>query len=506
MRVKSRKVVLVMVDSQRYDMLNCYRNTGLATPNLDRLAQEGTRFEYAYTAQPVCGPARSCIFTGQYPHSVNGWTNGMALAENVHTVGERLADLGIHTAYIGKWHLDGSDYFGLGRAAKGWDPDCWYDMRNFMEELTEQERRDSRQSAKMFEKDFKAEDTFAHRVSSRAVKFLKEHGEEDFFLTVSYDEPHDPAICPREFWQKYTDYSFPVSGNIWDDLSGKPDYQQIWNAGIRKYIPDVPKEQFRIPIPGMAGCNEFVDYEIGRVLEAVDKYAEDAVVIYTSDHGELLLSHGMVGKGPVIYDECTRIPFIIKGPGVRAGAVDSNPVSHINITPTVFELMGIPVPKIIEGKSLVPELEDPGKRVNEYVFIEFGRYENDQDGYGGLQLMRGVFDGRYKLAVNLLSTDELYDLKEDPQEMHNLIECGEYASVRDRLHDAVLENMNLTRDPFRGYYWECRPWRKDAVRPSWAYTGLKRQREEDPGYEERQLDYATGMPIETASAADGFNM
>lgn len=506
MSLKNKKIVLIMTDSQRYDMLNCYRNTGLATPNLDRLAARGTRFEYAYTTQPVCGPARSCIFTGQYPHSVNGWTNGVALADNVHTVGERLSDNGIHTAYVGKWHLDGSDYFGLGKAAKGWDPDYWYDMRNFMDELTEQERRDSRNTQKMFEKDFKPEDTFAHRVSDRAVDFLKNHGEEDFFLTVSYDEPHDPAICPKEYWQKYMNYSFPMSDNIWDDLSKKPDYQRLWSAGIKKFIPDVPKDQFRLPVPGMAGCNEFVDYEIGRVLDALDEYAEDAVVIYTSDHGEMLLSHGMVAKGPVMYDECARIPFLIKGPGISEGTVDLNPVSHVNITPTILDMMGVNIPQVIEGKSLVEELENSEMRVNDYIFMEFGRYENDQDGYGGLQLMRGVFDGRYKLAVNLLSTDELYDIENDPQEMNNLINHEEYSEIRARLHDAILENMNQTRDPFRGYYWECRPWRKDARKPSWAYTGMKRQREEDPRYENKQLDYATGMPIENISSVDGFNL
>ncbi len=485
-----------MTDSQRYDMVNCYKETGLQTPNLDRIATEGRRFEYAYTTQPVCGPARSCIFTGQYPHSVNGWTNGVALAGDVHTVGQRLQDIGIHTAYIGKWHLDGSDYFGLGKAAEGWDPEYWYDMRNYMDELSETERRDSRRAKSIFEKDYKKEDTFAHRVSDRAERFLKEHGQEDFFLTVSYDEPHDPRICPKEFWQKYVAYEFPKNDNIYDTMEGKPEYQKLWGSIVKHYLGNTPREELKLMSPGMFGCNEFVDYEIGRVLDAIDKYAKDATIIYTSDHGEMLLSHGMFAKGPAVYDECARIPFLMRGPGIQAGTVDINPVSHVNITPTILDMMDCHIPPVIAGKSLVPELKNPENRVNDFVFIEFGRYENDQDGFGGLQLMRSVYDGRYKLSINLHDLDELYDTKEDPNEMLNLIQEENYDEIKIRLHDVILDNMNETRDPFRGYCWEDRPWRKEKREPSWAYTGFKRHKEEDPRYEDRQLDYDTGMPIE----------
>ena len=135
-------------------------------------------------------------------------------------------------------------------------------------------------------------------------------------------------------------------------------------------------------------------------------------------------------------------------------------------------------------------------RVNDKIFTEFGRYENDQDGFGGLQLMRSTFDGRYKLSINLLSTDELYDIQEDPGEMINLINDEKYAKIRNELHDAILDNMNKTVDPFRGYCWENRSWRKDARKPSWAYTGLKRSKEEDSMYAPKELDYSTGMPVD----------
>ena len=144
-----RKAILIMTDSQLWDMVNCYKNTGLSTPNLDRLASEGVRFERAYTTQPVCQPARAAIFTGQYPHSVGSWTNSYGISDTAHSIGERLQLDGVHTAYIGKWHLDGGDYLGLGRCPTGWDPDYWYDMKNYLEELPEETRPMTRNTALM---------------------------------------------------------------------------------------------------------------------------------------------------------------------------------------------------------------------------------------------------------------------------------------------------------------------------------------------------------------------
>jgi uncharacterized sulfatase len=131
------------------------------------------------------------------------------------------------------------------------------------------------------------------------------------------------------------------------------------------------------------------------------------------------------------------------------------------------------------------------------VFIEFGRYEVDHDPFCGFQPIRAAFDGRYKLAINLLTSDELYDLENDPQEMENLIDAPEHLAARDRLHDSLLRWMNDTRDPFRGYYWERRPWRSDAPPASYLHSGMTRQREHEE-YEPRQLDYATGMEMTKA--------
>ncbi|MEG0713074.1 MAG: sulfatase-like hydrolase/transferase, partial [Niameybacter sp.] len=494
-----RKVVFIMTDSQRKDMVGCYGHPHMLTPHIDALAAEGIRFDRAYSAQPVCQPARSALFTGLYPHSTGGWTNSMGIGQDVQTIGQRLSDHGIHTAYIGKWHLDGGDYFGLGRCPEGWDPKYWYDMRNYLEELTPEERTSSRNPRTIHTVGVEEGFTFGHRCSNKAINFLENHYEDDFFLVVSYDEPHDPYLAPESYSERYKEYHIPVTPAHLDDLENKPQHQKVW-AGLKKgetkrseaSIAQATHNGQGIKSKDFFGCNTFVDEEIGRVLAAVEQYAPDALIIYTSDHGVFFNEHGLSAKGPAMYDEITNIPLIMKcNKWDPKGIVDPHPVSHIDLAPTIFDVMGVPIPKMFAGQTLKTQLLTQ-ERTRDYVCMEFGRYEVDHDGFGGMQLVRAIFDGRYKLVLNLLTSDELYDLEKDPYEVHNLIESETTRIIRDGLHDALLEEMNQSRDPFRGYYWEDRPWRLNATEPSWRYTGLTRQKENEE-YEPRQLDYVTGL-------------
>lgn len=489
--MQKRQIVFIMTDSQRQDMVSCYSNHEMSTPNIDALAAQGVRYNKAYTTQPVCGPARSALFTGMYPHSNGSWANSYPIGDNVKTIGQRLTDAGIHTAYVGKWHVDGGDYFGLGRCPDGWDGEYWYDMRNYLEDMSDEDRRWSRNPSLDKTREVTADFTFGHKCSDRAIKFLEQSCDEDFFMVVSYDEPHMPALSPKPYSTMFADYLFPKSANVYDNLANKPEHQRVW-AGKELYR-DNDALQIRAPI--FLGCNSFIDDEIGRVLKKVAQVAPDALVVYTSDHGDFLSSHGLCAKGPAPYDEINKIPLIIKGGDV--GKIYDHPVSHINLMPTVLEYMGLPVPRIMEGKSILKTITDQATKVNDCIFLEFGRYEVDHDGFGGFQPLRCVFDGRYKLCINLLTTDEFYDLDVDPYELNNLIDEPNLTKIRNSLHDKILDFMNNTRDPFRGYYWERRPWRTDAREATWGYTGYTRQRENEE-YEPRQLDYATGLPMEEA--------
>lgn len=491
-----RQVVFIMTDTTRWDMVGCYGYPDMKTPNIDRLASEGIRFDKVYSTQPVCEPARSAIFTGLYPHSNGGITNTVPLASGVKTIGEYLKPEGISSAYIGKWHLDGGDYFGNGICPEGYDPDYWYDMRCYLDELDAQDRYKSRQEDASLEGDgIEEEFTFAHRVSNRAIDYIGKHCSEDLFLCVSYDEPHQPYLCPRRFADLYADYEFPKRPNYWDTLEGKPLLQRLW-AGSH-LMED--KDNLHIKPQLFLGCNSFADYEIGRVLDAVREKLPDAMVVFTSDHGEALGAHSLSLKGPSIYEEISHVPLIVKGGAYApspAGTCYEHVATHIDLVPTFLDYFQIPKPPVLSGVSMREIIEDPsGKPLHQTVFSEFHRYEIDHDGFGGLQFMRAAITDDYKMAIHLLDeTDELYDVGQDPYEMKNLIGEESYRQVRDSLHREILDWMNDTRDPYRGYQWKCRPWNKAEAIPDWECDGYTRQRPSAPD-EPKQLDYDTGREI-----------
>jgi uncharacterized sulfatase len=485
-----RQVIFILGESVRADMLNCYRNTGLRTPNLDKLAAGGMRFTHAYNCQPVCAPARSTIWTGLYPHTNGIWGNSMPLADTCHTLGQFLHDRWIDSALIGKWHLDGVDYFGTGRAPGGWDPEVWYDMRDYLSELTPEDRVRSRNPKTGEDPTWTADMCFAKRCTDRALRFLTDHEHQDFMLALCYDEPHGPSLCPKEYSDSYKNYTFPRSENVDDPLTDKPDEQRIW-AGPRlhRHQPDVQDKQF-------FGSHTFVDAQIGRMLEQIEKSCPNALVIFTSDHGVFLESHRLTDKGPAMYDEITRIPFLVRWPGhTPAGSVNHNLVSHVDLVGTIMDYFGQEVPATLEGGTVLPAFKDTNAPTRDHVFIEWGRYEVDHDGFGGYQPIRCVCDGRHKLSINLNSGDELYDLQEDPGELRNLINSEEHAKLRNSLHDVLINQMNVSRDPFRGYYWGHRPWRPE-FKETWEFAGMTRQRKCD-GYLPLELDYDTGLPMKS---------
>lgn len=488
--VRARQIILIMTDTQRWDMLSCV-TPEIKTPNIDRLASEGVRFDRAYTVSPVSGPARSAIFTGMYPHTNGSWGNDMPLADNVRTIGERLSDNGFHCAYIGKWHLDGTDYFGDGICPEGWDPAYWYDMRMYLEELTTEERQLSR-LPETNKNNIPAEFTFGHRITERAIRFLETSKKSDaFFMTVSYDEPHHPFLCPEPYASMYEGYEWAKTPSHYDDLKNKPFYQQLWAEG-RQYEN---KDSLKITHPYFFGSLSFIDSEIGRLLDKIDQLYPDALVIFTSDHGDFLEAHSLKAKGPCVYDDVARVPFIVRWrDNVPESKVSQTPISLISMTPSILEAAGVDIPDVIEGKSILPDITEPQNTEVEPVFMEFGRFEVDHDGFGAFQPLRAVFDGRYKLSINLMSSDELYDIKNDPYEINNLIETDSLNDIRNFLHDLILTHMNETRDPFRGIYWHSRSWRKD-FKATWEYTEFTRVRKDD-NYYPRVLDYNTGLEVD----------
>ena len=235
-----RQAIFILTDTQGTDVIGCYGRPEMKTPHIDRMASEGIRFDKAYSTQPVCGPARSAIFTGVYPHSNGVLGNDMAPALDMKTLGQRLLDLGVRTGFVGKWHLDGTDYFGNGICPDGWDPEYWFDGRCYLESLNDKRERDfSRRvptAQDMRDEGFDEAFTMAHRSVDKAIDFIERYKDEDFFLVVSIDEPHHPFICPAEYLEAFEGFEYKLGANAKDDLADKPQSQRDWAEHVAEFM------------------------------------------------------------------------------------------------------------------------------------------------------------------------------------------------------------------------------------------------------------------------------
>jgi len=406
-------------------------------------------------------------------------------------MGQRLQAAGLHTAYVGKWHLEGHDYYGTGVCPEGWDPDYWFDILNHIREFPSDQQPKMRRPNFNRDPDFTENHCFAKRCADRAVDFLREHGSEDFCLVVSIDEPHDPALVPPEWDEKFAGVCWPKSPNIWDTLEEKPRLQRLMSETLREEDRDALRLDWTRHLAAIA----YMDDQVGRVLKELESVAPDALVIFTSDHGAGMQSHCIGPKGPVMYDEVTRVPLLWKWPDeLPEGRVIEHPVSHIDILPTLLNAVGAEQPEPLAGQSLLPVLRDADREPDSPVFIEFNRFAIDNDGKGGFQPVRCVVHDNLKLVINLLDEDELYDLSHDPYEMHNAINDPALSKRRDRLHTLLLEWMNETLDLLRGYQWRERPWAPPAD-TTWNGTGGGGRRKGLEAGDPPLLGYLSAKPL-----------
>lgn len=488
--------VLIMTDTQGVNACGAYGNSELLrTPCIEQLAKSGTTFRNAYTTAPVCTPARSALFTGVYASKSGGWSNSLPLYDGMKTIGQRLSDAGYDTAYIGKWHLDGHDYFGNGVCPDGWDPEYWYDGLNYIQDIGEDGtklwREELRSVEALASNDISRDFTWAGRITERAERFLAGRSDRPFFLVVSYDEPHAPFTCPAKFAQPFEDYWHNLGPAGEDALSDKPEHQKEWSTTNVNRL-EIKNGCVRHPL--YFGCNSFVDSEIGRVIEATEQLSRnDITLFYTSDHGDMLGAHQLTGKGPVMYEEITHVPLIVRTTGENTSKNTSSDalVSHIDIVPTLLDMAGLPCPASLDGQSFRKILDAKQDLADKSVIIEFDRFEISNDSLGGFFPIRALRKGKWKLVINLLETDELYNLEVDSAELQNLIHDSDSEVARDNLHDELLQWMYEHRDPFRSPAWERRTWRK---RRSYGWWGEFRHVPDD-GYGPPTRDYFSGRSV-----------
>ena len=466
--------VFIMTDTQNRSMVGAYGYPRADTPNLDHLAETGVRFDRAYTSCPLCTPARGAIFSGIYPQHNGAWANSMAPSAAVPMMGTIFSHYGYQVGYTGKWHLNGSAYFGDGQAAGGFPQTWWYDGKNYADDLGEesfQKYISCSSTENLREGGFNGGNIWGHRVADRAIDFLEKAGAAPFLLAVSFDEPHRPSVAPPEYWEKVSVDDIPRPPNFNAPLENKPRLQQIH----RQQRGELSWEETADDLIPIFGCNSYIDREIGRVIDAVEQlHRDNTVIIYTSDHGDMMGAHGLSTKGPIMYEEICRIPFVIRMPGVSGGQTFDAAVSHLDIIPTMLDMIGREQPGTLHGISQLPVVKNTEQAVRDYAHIVFHRFALNHDNWGGFYPIRCITDGRHKLVVNLFDTDELYDLGRDPLETENSIEDPEFRDIRGLLHEKLLEEMDRSRDPFRSFNWAERPWR--SARKLYYFGGARRNR------------------------------
>lgn len=483
-------ILLILTDQQRTDTLGFRGQTPCRTPNMDRIANEGISFDRAICASPLCLPSRAAIFTGQYPHQINMMQNSDTLRVEP-TLTDRLRARGYYTAYAGKWHLEphgGSKAFrgrqrelgverfaGEPEAPKGSRViDGWFDDAEGQSSIDYSDwcednglpdgwpvadpdvrthRTPSMTTPRTKAQDLPSDKTYDAWVTDIALRYLHERPRDrPFFLVSSWFGPHPPFLIPEPYYGMYDPADVPEPANF---LPG-PDkprsnttsfYHQLWLDHGDDW------EAWKKTVAVYWGYVTMLDGLVGRLLEALEENGilDDTLVIFASDHGEMLGSHGLWHK-MVPYEECLRVPLLMRcpgriRPGVRSGAV----TSLIDLPATLLSLIGEPVPEAYVGRDLSPAFADGTEFQEGDGKYRFSEHQPLGDWHNAVDFRMAV-DDRYKYVWSNGDRDELYDLETDPRELVNRIDDGAAADILSRRRDRLRRWMVETDDPLLSAY------------------------------------------------------
>lgn len=444
-------ILMIVADQMRYDCIGAARRYPVSTPNIDALARGGLRFAEAYTAIPTCCPARQALLSGVRPESFGAhWNYDITLPvtglpAHTYTWTGALQKNGYATAYVGKWHVSdelgprnfGFDSFTSRREYLAYRRETVGDLNltnGWLGQVDDIPTRHSRTH-------------WLARTATDAMRRLVDSGG-PWHLRVDFPEPHLPCLPTREFADRYD----PADVEPWDSMGetfhGKPyiQHQQLYNWGIEDF-------SWRDWAPVVARYYAIIsqlDDAVGAILRELDRLgaADDTVVVFTADHGDMCGSHRMLDKHFIMYDDVVRVPLIVRWPRECAsGSPCCAPVtSSLDIAPTVLELAGLDVPQHLQGRSLVPLLR--GETPAYWPSAVVATYNGSQF---GLYAQRMIRTQRWKYVWNLTDRDELYDMEEDPAELSNCIDDYRGSSTIVGLREALHDELSRCNDGlFRG--------------------------------------------------------
>ena len=429
-------LLFVFADQLRACSLGYNGQEAVRTPNIDAFAAGGTICANAVSMLPVCGPYRGSLLTGRTPTSTGQVINDIMLKTTEVSIAHAFKAGGFDTAYIGKWHLDGPDRSAPvppGPRRQGFE---YWMGANFEHNYNRSYFTDNDGNLKIWQ------GWDAEAQTSHAIDYLKSRTSDNpFCLFLSWGPPHHPyRLAPQPYLDMYDA----------DAIEGRPN------------CPDVPKQD----LWGYYAQTTFLDDQFQRMLDTLAEMgiAEDTIVVFTSDHGDMHGSQG-VYKKQWPWNESIKVPFVIRYPGVvPEGATVEAPLNVIDVMPTLLGLAGLPVPDTVEGIDLSPYLTGAKENPPESVLImnpcpfSIGdpRGEDQYPDYKGMRLeYRGVITARYTYVRTIDQPWLLYDNLDDPYQMTNLIDDPKHSDTRDHLDGLMRAHMNRIGDemsPRDAYY------------------------------------------------------
>lgn len=478
-------VLVVMSDQQSWQTLGCTGNPAARTPRLDELAEQATSYDACYTPFPLCCPSRASLWTGLMPRHHHVLGNWRAIAPALRDAGLATAfrDAGYHTIYNGKWHVPGTTPARMGFADTRAIPAVieGRDRGRVIEEYDDHLRAHGYQRAPGDLQNLTAADIATvrdprspHRGRSAIpLEHFLEPWQTDRFLdqlanrptdrpwlaVCSYNAPHPPLVTPAPYDELIDRARIELPASLSTGSSTKP--AQVADSPFASDFADLDEAGWRDAIAHYLGLCSLVDTQVGRILDHLRSVGEldRTIVVYTSDHGDMMGAHGLVAKGHVLhYEEAQRVPLLLRHPDAGPARSDGL-VSMIDVGPTLTELAGVAWPAEIDGRSFASTVGDSsGPPFREHVVAETFTVDGHQHGHGEYvpatdwdasrdEMNLSIRTPNLRYIYRSADRDELYDLSRDPGESRDLAGEPDRAADRTRLRATLAAEI---RDVFPG--------------------------------------------------------
>ncbi len=469
-------IIFIITDQQRFDTINALGFPYMETPHMDRLVNEGTTFTNCFITAASCAPARASLFTGYYPHTTGILKNADLWRRSWI---EKLAQAGYRCVNVGKMHSYPYDTpLGFHERYVVENKDRYLEERFYFDEWDKavrirghvkqqrelyRQRADYRQALGAFDWELPEDLHSDMFVGDMACWWLESKPQtEPLFLEIGFPGPHPPYDPIPRYTESYLKKDLPLLDVTQEELDNQPEpfkelrqhNQDIDHDSVVLELNPTPEQRHRQRAYYLANVT-MIDEKIGKILETLDRkgYLENSIVIFTSDHGDCMTDHGHSQKW-TMYDIITRMPLIVWSPGrIPAGKRIEGLCQQMDIGPAILEWAGAEVPKGLEAKSIAPAISDPNWQPRDYVFAE-----QAQDGIlTGTQFMTMVRSPEWKL-VHFLDEPwgQLFDLKQDPNEINNLWNSPEHVDKKRELL-AVLREWRI-RSGYQTSQWAAE-WR-----------------------------------------------